>query len=1061
MNIRLTIAGGLILLLLSGCGGSSSDSAPISFKAGSQSTSDSEGRFVLPTANTMVDGNILVSVEVSDLDGLQSVYLRFNDSSEQLILCTTSLTASATNSCGSTTFSQVENGIYPGNYNAEPGPLRISLWVTDSTQTTTMVATTSIDWQPKSIEGFTVVRSTSGQQAEVVWQENPDLLRYNLYIATQSGVNIENYQTLDEGQAAFALTQPPFVFENLEPTQTYYILLAGIDGSGESARAQEFILLPNDQTNFPPQANDDDETIDEDESATFAPLDNDSDPDGDPLTLLSANADSGQVTVNGNELDYQPLFNFNGQATITYQIGDPFGATDNAQITVTILAVNDPPETQDDSASTTINDPINVDVLANDSDPDGDNLTITNVEATNGSVDIENDGTLTYQPDLGFVGIDDVVYEVSDGNGLDAQGILTVTVSNSDLPPQAQDDSYDMVENTVFSILKSSGVLLNDSDPNNDALTVNTIPVQNPNSGVLTLNSDGSFNYTPNSDFFGVDTFVYEVLDQSNLSDTATVTINVQQLPEDLIGDSTSISGQFRYIGRGETSPGSGVGTGLYRIGDCLQIIDTYCSFVGTYQEAGNSGNQPNEIGSYAMVMTYPGTGESPVVAQSNAPGSDILFFTDLGNALFELYLFPPSGQVIKSAFPDPNFATLQNFGAYIIPPLDCQGLPNNTECKIGNVGLTVDAVLTANLDVLDFVINGYATVDVSSEPVALEDQFVTSVDQVLAVNAPGVLDNDNDADITVIGDTLEQRNAVLTALNTPVAIAADEYRQLLYVYAANTDSVSVYDRSGAVKAPLPWQGESANDADLDVAPVALTMANVALNQGTLLMINGETDNAEIYAVDPQTGIVLAQLNTEFGSSHVVGGAYNPISKTFFLLQDNVPVNGQANQVAEIDPNTGEVISNFFFNQNDSMFDVSFGDLEINSTTGNLYLVSNLEGRIAEFTQTGDLVRYINLPIEVTSPSGIAINAAADRVWFVNNTNSSPIIEAQFSNLGQFPGMVATLITPTQNGTVTLNLDGSFTYSPAAGFSGEDSFIYQVEDQTGKFARASVSINVQ
>ena len=1047
----------ILALNIVACGGGDEQTSSKSPSNLARSTSDSVGQFLLPVNDEVISGNLLLNISVSDLDGLKSVYLDFGQGGgARHVLCTSQ------DRCSGTAHRELYSGIYPGVYGINPGPFELALWVVDQTDTEQLVDNVTVNWQPQQITGLQYTRSADGASIELNWNNNPQLLRYNLYLAAQSGVNQQNYTELSEGQAKLALAANSGSFDSLLANQTYYVLLTGIDGSGESVFVQELTIIPNSNTpNNSPQAQNDSETMLEDTQASFSPLDNDSDPDGDTLFLQSAVANSGQATLQGQTVTYQPLTDFNGQVVIDYVIRDPAGLTDTAQIFIQVEPVNDPPLVTDELESTLINTPINIDVLANDTDPDGDNLLVSNASAQNGTVDIQNDQSLTYSPDNNYAGQDQIDYEVTDGNGGNSSGIVIVNVSSVNLAPEANDDSYAIYQNTQNFFDKSSGLSINDSDPNGDAITVSTQPFSGPSSGTLTLNADGSFVYTPLNNFVGLATFTYEISDPFGETSTALVSIDVQAVPADLLGDSLNITGEFLYIGLGETSAGNGIGSGLYRIGDCLQIIDTECSMFGDYVESGASGNQPGQGGTYTFVLTYSGVGDSPVVARSVSANSNSLTFTNVGDALFELNLFPNSGGVIKSSFPTPGFASLNNFGAFITNPQVCQGLAANQACDIANVGLTAGATDTAPLDRLNFTVSGFATVDLNGEPVALDDQYQVNTGQTLTVNAPGVLSNDNDSDIPTVGDVLNTRLQVATTLSQPIALAVNEYRQLIYVYSGFDNSISILNRAAQVIGSLDWPGEGANDADMDVAPEAFTLANVVVPQGSLLVFNGETAETEIYALDPDTNTVIAQLNTQFGVSHVVGGAYNPRTKTIFLLQDNVPSLGERNLVAEIDPDTGLILSSFLLSEATDQFSVSFGDLDVNNVTGNLYLVSSIANDIAEFKTNGQLVRRIALPVGANSTSGMALNNDGDRLWFVNNSASSPVLEAEFVNKGQLPGMIANLVSDVQHGTLTLNLDGSFVYVPNNGYIGQDQFIYQVSDQVGKIAQATVILTVQ
>ena len=184
--------------------------------------------------------------------------------------------------------------------------------------------------------------------------------------------------------------------------------------------------------NDPPVAEDDAATTDEDNPVTVAApgvLSNDSDPDvGDTLTVASVNTSGtvGAVTAwNANgSFTYNPDGQFEylqaGNSTtdnFTYTVSDGNGGNDTATVTITINGVNDPPVAVADNATTLENTPVTIDVLSNDSDVDGDTLTVDSVtQGTNGSV-ANNGSYVTYTPALGFNGTDSFNYTVSDGNG--------------------------------------------------------------------------------------------------------------------------------------------------------------------------------------------------------------------------------------------------------------------------------------------------------------------------------------------------------------------------------------------------------------------------------------------------------------------------------------------------------------------------------------------------------------------------------------------------------------------------------------------------------------------
>lgn len=158
-------------------------------------------------------------------------------------------------------------------------------------------------------------------------------------------------------------------------------------------------------------------------------LSNDSDEDGDVLKVVQANATLGSVTIEADsQLRYTPALDFIGEDQVTYAISDGKGGTASSTLTVTVRA-NQPPVVVNDSATTDDRTTITVNVLANDTDADGDSLRLLSASALQGSVTVEADQRLKYTPKAGFNGIDVVTYRVSDGNGATASGQLSVTVT--------------------------------------------------------------------------------------------------------------------------------------------------------------------------------------------------------------------------------------------------------------------------------------------------------------------------------------------------------------------------------------------------------------------------------------------------------------------------------------------------------------------------------------------------------------------------------------------------------------------------------------------------------
>ena len=187
-------------------------------------------------------------------------------------------------------------------------------------------------------------------------------------------------------------------------------------------------VMQSGACNTRPDAVDDAASTAEDRAATIAVLANDSDLNGDALTVTSS---TGNTRVNANNtITYTPAPNFHGTDSFTYTIRDAGGLTDSATVTMTVTSVNDVPIAMNDSGPVVKNSGTDFGVLDNDSDADGDPLRVTAVtKPANGTATINTDNTIRYTPRKGFKGSDTFEYVVSDGNGGTARATVTVHVT--------------------------------------------------------------------------------------------------------------------------------------------------------------------------------------------------------------------------------------------------------------------------------------------------------------------------------------------------------------------------------------------------------------------------------------------------------------------------------------------------------------------------------------------------------------------------------------------------------------------------------------------------------
>ena len=177
-------------------------------------------------------------------------------------------------------------------------------------------------------------------------------------------------------------------------------------------------------------------------------------------------------------------------------------------------------------------------VLANDTD--ANTLSATFVDTPIGTLTGRPDGSFDYTPPNDFNGTDSFTYRAVDGAGESELITVTITVEAVNDQPVAAEDSYNAIEDTVFT--SGNSVLDNDTDVDGDALTAAI--ATNPANGVLDLNEDGTFTYTPAADFSGIDSFSYTSFDGIDNSSAVTVTIVVGDTadPPDAEDDSLTVT---------------------------------------------------------------------------------------------------------------------------------------------------------------------------------------------------------------------------------------------------------------------------------------------------------------------------------------------------------------------------------------------------------------------------------------------------------------------------------------------------------------------------------------
>ncbi len=288
-----------------------------------------------------------------------------------------------------------------------------------------------------------------------------------------------------------------------------------------------------------PVAADDSNTTDEDTPVNGDVSLNDTPSgDGGNTWAVTSGPEHGTVAFNSDgTYTYTPEADYNGLDSIEYQLCDIDNDCSTGLVRLTINAVSDLPVAADDSNTTDEDTPVNGDVSLNDTPSgDGGNTWAVTSGPEHGTVAFNSDGTYTYTPEADYNGLDSIEYQLCDIDNDCSTGLVRLTINAvSDLPVAADDSNTTDEDNPI-----NGDVSLNDT-PSGDGGNTWAVTI-GPEHGTVAFNSDGTYTYTPEADYNGLDSIEYQLCDIDNDCSTGLVrlTINaVSDLPEAVCQDVT------------------------------------------------------------------------------------------------------------------------------------------------------------------------------------------------------------------------------------------------------------------------------------------------------------------------------------------------------------------------------------------------------------------------------------------------------------------------------------------------------------------------------------------
>lgn len=749
-----------------------------------------------------------------------------------------------------------------------------------------------------------------------------------------------------------------------------------------------FTILP---VNDPPQAFEDEVSGDEDTIISGSVAGNDSDVESAVLSFTAlTNPEEGDLVMNDDgSFTFTPNPNFFGYLLIDYQVCDEEEACTQSVLAIEVVSVNDAPVANDDNISTLEDIPASGSVAANDEDADGDELTYTLISPPgNGMLTLNSDGSFTYTPAPNDNGVYTATYEVSDGNGGIDQATLTIIITGVNDALEAINDAYTIAEDSgTFS----GNLGDNDSDPDGDILSYSV--VVGATSGVFNLNADGSFTYTPASNYNGIQNLSIQVCDAPTSCEITTLTITVTAVNDApianndvyTINEDGSLSGNLKLNDSDVDNTNltysliGNISNGMFNLNTNGTFTYTpTLNYFGTQTAQYQVCDPLGACATATLTITVNPINDAPIALndavtineEQATSGSVATNDSDVDDAVltYSIITNTSSGTFV-----------LNSNGTYTYTPaINFYGTVSITYQVCDLAGLCDDAVLT------------FTIVNVNDAPVASNDSYSTYEDTQVSGT---VASNDSDVDNTNLIYTV-----IVGPLNGQLTFNANGN----FVYTPNAN----------------WNG-------IEEVEYQVCDAGGLCDQATLLLTVGAVNDAPV-AVNNAVGILVNTV----ANGNVASNDYDVDSSvlTFTLLSNAL---------------NGVIVFN-----SDGTFTYTPDQFFVGDEVLTYQVCDDL-GACDEGTLTINVISNNEPPVAVDDSYTTLEEYAFTTDLGANDVDENPAY------------LVFTVLVQPEHGVVVLQADGMFTYTPDFNYWGMDSFTYTVCDPFGECDEGLVSIEMQ
>jgi VCBS repeat-containing protein len=791
---------------------------------------------------------------------------------------------------------------------------------------------------------------------------------------------------------------------------TLFSLVAGNNGVGKA------FLFDLKLCDYAPQAVNDVISTNEDTpvSGNVATNDSPSLDGGNTWTLVGSNggASHGTVTMNPDgTYTYTPEPNYNGPDAFTYQLCDTDGDCSTATVNVTVTPVDDAPVAINDVNTTNEDNPVNGNVSTNDTtSPDCANtwsLVGVNGGALHGTVTMNPDGTYTYTPHANYNGTDVFTYQLCDCENDCSSATVTITVNPVDDVPVAVNDINSTNEDSPVN-----GNASTNDTPSGDCPNNNTWALVGPNGGALhgtvTMNANGTYTYTPFANYNGPDAFTYQLCDCDGDCVNASVNITVNPV-DDLplaVNDINSTSEDMPVSGNASTNDTpSGDGGNVW-------------SLVNTNGGAANGTVIMNSNGTY----TY--------TPNANFNGTDVFTYKlcdadgDCSNATVTITVSPVDD--MPTAVNDVNSTTEDT-------PVSGNAATNDTPSGDGG---NVWSLVNANGGAL----HGTVTMNPNGTYTYTPHANYSGSD----VFTYKLCDADNDCSNATVTITISPVDDMPTAVNDVASTSEDTP---VSGNAASNDTPSG-DGGNTWSLVNPNGGATHGTVTMNPNGTYTYTPNANYNGQDVFTYqlcdtDGDCSNATVtITISPANDLPLAvnDVNSTNEDTPVSGNA----------ASNDTPSGDGGNVWSLVNANGGAQHGTVTMNPNGTYTYTPHANY--NGSDVFNYKLCDANGDCSNATVTitintvDDMPTAVNDAATTNEDSPVSGNAAT------NDSPSGDCTPNIWSLVGANGGAL--------HGTVTMNSNGTYTYTPFANYNGPDAFTYQLCDCDGDCSQATVNITV-